>query len=238
MIQVFQDHLFCNLHCVDEPLLLRELWPVHEGLYAQVQQNECNVDQRSRGAVKIVIVHGDELAKLIDERPEAKASQDCSNVICCLVYVSESDDQGDHHENSTQENMGNVQVSWADTRIAGQSQKEADAQDRSHCSNEENLQQALAFQATDEMSTKTTSSGLCLFNRIVIFALLLLHPVQPGLRLIYPWPVGILIAPKCNADALEEAFMPSRISRRAWAMPQLPGMPSKTINLSDNRSMR
>jgi hypothetical protein len=56
--------------------------------------------------------------------------------------------------------MGDVKAAGAQARVAGQSQKETDGQDRDNCGNEKYLQQTLAFQAAHEMPTK----GLHLFS--------------------------------------------------------------------------
>jgi len=80
--------------------------------------------------------------------------------------------------------------------------------------------------------------SLGFLNRIIVFALIFLHSVQPRLRFIHPGPAGLLITPECYADPLRKAFMPSRISRGVWAIPKLPGTPSKTIKRSLRRSIR
>ena len=43
-------------------------------------------------------------------------------------------------------------------------------------------------------------------NRIIVFALIFLHSVQPRLRFIHPGPAGLLITPECYADPLEEGI--------------------------------
>ena len=48
--------------------------------------------------------------------------------------------------------------------------------------------------------------SLGFLNRIIVFALIFLHSVQPRLRFIHPGPAGLLITPECYADPLEEGI--------------------------------
>ena len=114
VIEVLQDHLFGDLQNIDQLLLLAEPGLIDKVLYDQVEQNEYYVNQGNGGLVEVVVVACDELAQLVYESSKSKAPQDGHQIIGRFVDVSESNDQGDHHEHTAQKDMGDVQIAGAE----------------------------------------------------------------------------------------------------------------------------
>ena len=152
VIQIPQYHLFGQLQGVDQLLLRRERGPAHKSLDAQMEQDENYVDKGCSGLIEVIIISGDELAQLIYESPKSGSTQGGSHVVGGLVQVAQTDDQGQHHEQAAQEDMGDMKAAGAQAWVPRQGQKETDAQDGGYRCDEEDLQQVMPFQAAHEMA--------------------------------------------------------------------------------------
>lgn len=158
VIQVLQDHLLGQLQGIYQSLLLGEFGFVYKALNHEIQQDEYYIDQCHGRAVEIVIIAGYELAQFINERSKAQAPQNRNQVIGRLVNIAQTDDEGHHHEHPSQKHMGDMQVAGAETGVAGKGQEEAYAQDGSHSSDKEYLQQTSSFQAAHEVAVEELHS--------------------------------------------------------------------------------
>lgn len=161
VVQVFQHHLLGQLQDIDQLLLVAEMGPVDQDLYQEVKQDEDHIDQRHCGPEEVVVVAGDELAQLVNESPESKATQHRHYVVGGLVYVGQRYDQGDHHQHTAQKDMGYVQAARAEGGIAGQGQKEADAQDGEDGCYQEQLQKAGCFMVAHKMAVEELHGFMC-----------------------------------------------------------------------------
>jgi hypothetical protein len=105
------------------------------------QPDEDQVDEGWRGLEEVVVVGGDELAQLVDEEPEADATDDRRRAARRAAHERKQDPDRDHHEHAAVQQVGDVEPVAAELRVVRQPQLGPDDEDRRHTGDEEGLLQ-------------------------------------------------------------------------------------------------
>src|SRR3954451_3722611 len=95
---------------------------------AQIEQHaeqKKGVNDRRRSRIEVIIGLGDELADLVDEQPDAKATQDRAEGIDSSVGQQQWQQSGHVEQEAAPEDMRDMQSSIAKLRIASQLEEEA-----------------------------------------------------------------------------------------------------------------
>jgi hypothetical protein len=135
---------------VGDELTAREGGTLFDAPAEKEQQDEDAVDERDGGAEEVIVVAGDELAQLVDERAEADASHYRRDPLDTTTEERQERDEAGEHEEPTPEHVGDVEPVPAQLREAGEREEEADRQDRDDRPNEHSLQEHAELGVTSE----------------------------------------------------------------------------------------
>jgi hypothetical protein len=116
------DHVGQLLPLVDRPAVV-------DVPGAQHDQYEHDVHDRRGRLVEVVVVGGDELADLVDEQPEADATHQRGRRADHRADVREQQVDRQQHQQTTRQDVRDVQALAADLRVAAQPEDQTGDQD-------------------------------------------------------------------------------------------------------------
>ncbi len=140
-LQALAQRALEQVERIGEGLALRQDAPPGDRSSDEEDDDEDHVDERDRRPEQVVVVGGQELADLVDERPEPEARDDRCDVLDRAVEIAQQQDQRHEHQGAAPQHVRDMELTAADPREPRHRQEGADAEERDDRRDQEALEE-------------------------------------------------------------------------------------------------